>query len=158
MSPDGLSRFLGCINLHGNSYQAPTIATGSGSFMAQPILREAVEGKEDTLTEDEAVELYLEAGRADAETANLLSAFLDRKFGSDWRAKAEAKAQKARARPDAGMSRAEAYSVLGLKPGASEDEIRAAHRALMLKNHPDRGGSSDEAARINEAKDVLLGK
>jgi curved DNA-binding protein CbpA len=55
------------------------------------------------------------------------------------------------------MSRSEAYAVLGLRPGADDEAIRAAHRKLMLKNHPDLGGSSEAAARINEAKDVLLG-
>lgn len=62
-----------------------------------------------------------------------------------------------RARPDSGMTRNDAFAVLGLEPGSDEDAILAAHRELILKNHPDVGGSSEAAARINEAKDVLLG-
>ncbi|MDA8248668.1 MAG: DnaJ domain-containing protein [Rhodospirillales bacterium] len=62
-----------------------------------------------------------------------------------------------RGRARAAMSRAEAYDVLGLAPGASEAEIRAAHRRLMRAAHPDVGGSDWIAARINQARDVLLG-
>jgi hypothetical protein len=54
------------------------------------------------------------------------------------------------------MSRAEALKVLGLEDGATEDQIRAAHKRLMLQIHPDKGGTSYLAAKINEAKDVLL--
>lgn len=54
------------------------------------------------------------------------------------------------------MSREEAYQVLGLAPGASPDQIRAEYRRLMKKMHPDQGGTTYLAARINEAKDVLL--
>ena len=54
------------------------------------------------------------------------------------------------------MSRAEALSVLGLQEGVSDEQIRAAHRRLILQIHPDKGGTSYLAAKINEAKDVLL--
>jgi len=54
------------------------------------------------------------------------------------------------------MSRAEALKVLGLEEGATEEQIRAAHRRLILQIHPDKGGTSYLAAKINEAKDVLL--
>ena len=55
------------------------------------------------------------------------------------------------------MSRAEALDILGLEEGASEDEIEAAYKALIVKNHPDQGGTDWLAARLNEARDILLG-
>lgn len=54
------------------------------------------------------------------------------------------------------MSKQDALDVLGLKPGASKDEIIAAHKRMMQKVHPDRGGSDHLAAEINQAKDTLL--
>lgn len=55
------------------------------------------------------------------------------------------------------MSRQEAYEVLGLRPNATEAEIREAHRRLMRGAHPDAGGSDWLAARVNQARDILLG-
>jgi DnaJ domain len=128
--------------------------------MSGRVLKGRFAGKSlDALSKDDSVDFYVEASPGDTETANLLATYLDRRFGADWRAQAQRADQSTRenhARPDSGMSRNEAYAVLGLRPGADEDAIRAAHRKLMLKNHPDVGGSSEVAARINEAKDVLL--
>jgi DnaJ homolog subfamily C member 19 len=60
-------------------------------------------------------------------------------------------------RQSSSMTRQEAYEVLGLKPGAGEDAIHAAHRRLMRTAHPDAGGSDWLASRVNQARDVLLG-
>jgi DnaJ domain len=59
-------------------------------------------------------------------------------------------------RRQAGMTPEEAYEVLGLHPGATDEEIRAAHHRLMRTAHPDSGGSDWLATRINMARDVLL--
>lgn len=88
----------------------------------------------------------------DEASSRLLEAYLDRRFGADWR-----NAPEFAPPASSGMTRAEALAVLGLPQAASDDEIRAAHRRLIVQNHPDRGGSSYLAAKINEAKDVLLG-
>jgi len=119
------------------------------------VLKGAHAGKTlDSLGRAELLAFYREAG-TDAETARLLEAFMDRTLG-DWRSDAEH--QRSPAQSGGAMSRGEALKVLGLADGASEEQIRSAHRRLMLQNHPDRGGSDYIAAKINEAKDVLLGR
>jgi DnaJ-domain-containing protein 1 len=87
----------------------------------------------------------------------VLEAYLDRRLGPDWRtAQASGEAPPPRS-PRSDMSRDEALAVLGLNEGATPDEIKAAHRRLIQRVHPDVGGSADLAARINRAKDILLG-
>lgn len=105
------------------------------------------------LSKNDLLALYCEVS-ADEETARLLEAYFDRTFGADWR-NAEQEQPRPRATSST-MSRAEAWKVLGLEEGASEEDIRATHKKLMMQNHPDRGGSDYLASKINEAKDVLL--
>ncbi len=96
--------------------------------------------------------------RDDPESLRLLEGYLDRTFPG-WRDDVEDDAgRRAGAAPGTGtMSKKEAYNILGLEPGAGDAEIRKAHRRLMKQVHPDHGGSAALAARINEAKDTLLG-
>jgi hypothetical protein len=56
----------------------------------------------------------------------------------------------------AALTVSEAYAILNLEPGASREDITQAHKQLMQKMHPDRGGSSHLATKINQARDVLL--
>lgn len=114
-----------------------------------------------SLAFEDLILLLRDCRAADNQGAALLEAYLDRTVGEDWREKA--------ARGDPGdvggmagagatMTREQALDILGLQPGAGPDDVRAAHRRLMKKFHPDQGGSTFLAAQINRAKDLLLGE
>ena len=104
----------------------------------------------------ELAHLWQDCRYTDPASAQLVEAFLDR-IHPTWREDMARSEQERPRGPDGRMSNDEALDILGLAPGADEATIRQAHRDLMLKLHPDRGGSTYLAAKINEAKDTLLG-
>ncbi|MCU0893235.1 MAG: DnaJ domain-containing protein [Rhodospirillales bacterium] len=108
---------------------------------------------------DEAALIRLLAGYRleDAQSAQLLEAYLDRAF-PEWRQHAAAHQEQAKAASaePAAMSKEDALRILGLEAGASQAEIKAAYHRLIASLHPDRGGSGYLAAQVNRARDVLL--
>jgi hypothetical protein len=98
-------------------------------------------------------------GDIDSDSRDLLAAYLDRRQPG-WREHTERDAaagdRNGGASGGGKMTEEEAYQILGIQPGATAQDISRAHRSLMKKLHPDQGGSTYLAARINEAKDVLV--
>ena len=120
----------------------------------------------DSLTFGQLMTLLEDCRRDDGQSATVLEAWLDR-TRPDWRERAESGAEAAGAgagavtgngggRGGGPMTREEAYDILGLSPGATPDQVKEAHRRLMMKVHPDHGGSTYLAAKLNQAKDLLL--
>jgi len=112
-----------------------------------------------TLDEPLLKQLYHECQTSDPDGVRLLEAYFDRRFPR-WRENAQGDEHPGSVRdaPPGAMTKQEAYQILGLQPGASLDEIRQAHRTLMKKLHPDQGGSTYLAARVNQAKEILLSR
>jgi len=162
-SPGTESSSAGGVSTVRTEWLEMTLDHDSGA-MSGVVVRGTRAGRSlDDLPEAALVALLVECS-ADDDSVRVLQAYLDRRFGPDWHQRAstgdtsrpDAEAPPRRG-PRTDMSVDEAHAILGLKPGATEEEIRAAHRKLMLLNHPDRGGSDWLAAKINRARQVLLG-
>ena len=111
------------------------------------------------LARSQCMELHASCRYQDGAGARLLEAYFDRRFPG-WRAAGESQPDPRQGRPGrsgaGAMSQDEAYEVLGLRQGSGREDIVRAHRTLIKKWHPDHGGSTDLAARVNEAKEVLM--
>lgn len=126
--------------------------------MTGRVLQGPMEGRElEELSDEEFIELLQYCREQDGESARLLETYLDRRFGESWRRDDPGAAQEdTQSHENGPITDAEAYDILGLTPGASREEIIQAHRRLMQRMHPDRGGSQYLAARLNAARSHLL--
>jgi DnaJ domain len=132
------------------------------------VLKGAFSGQDlDALSRSELAGLLAECRGEDPQSVPLLQSYMERRFGADWDENAQAEdASSESGRADAGgrargstvMTKSEALDILGLEEGAGRDQIREAYHRLILKNHPDQGGSAYIAAKLNQAKAVLLGE
>jgi hypothetical protein len=111
----------------------------------------------ETLKPAELALLWQDCRFTDQKSAQILEVYLDRVHPSWQSDMARGEAEMATG-PDGKMSEAEAYDILGLERGADDEDIRKAHRELMMRLHPDRGGSTYLASKVNEAKAILLGE
>jgi hypothetical protein len=135
------------------SYLSVSLDHDSGDLQGEVLAGRFAGRRLEEMDRDELGDLYQELRQADPDGARLLDAYLARTFEGEW----EQEAAGEPGRSDEGpMSREEAFEILGLTPGATVAEIKAAHHRLMKKFHPDQGGSTYFATRLNEAKDLLL--
>lgn len=145
------SRFLEMRLDHDNGDLAGTVI--EGQFKGRELA---------DLDMQDLIVLLDELSAQDAKSAELLESYLDRTQPSDWRETWDrshasgSEGSEQTARSGSTMTVDEARDILGIDKGATEEEIVTAHRRLMKLNHPDRGGSTYLAAKINQAKDLLL--
>ena len=145
---------MGSVSTVRTAYLEMSLNHATGA-MSGRVLKGRFAGRElASFSAAERVDCLAELRANDSQSAQLFEAYLDR-TSPGWDSGASASGGQ-RGRPERGMGVEEAYLVLGLSPGASRADIQAAHRNLMKRFHPDQGGSTYLAAKVNEAKEVLL--
>lgn len=134
------------------------ITFSSSSQISGQVLRGFYASRKlEDLSPEDFNRLYEICEKEDPPGVHLLKYYLySRLAGRHFARESHFGAQDTRARTSSPMSEKEAYEILGLKKGASREEISQAHRSLMKHLHPDRGGSTCLAARVNEAKEILI--
>ena len=141
------------------AFLAMTLDHVSGDVEGDVLEGQFAGQKLSALSHEQCLLLYRDCLARDASSARLLETYFDRRFAG-WRAAdqgdADSRGRAGRRYGASEMSEQEAYQTLGLRKGASAEEIVRAHRTLMKERHPDHGGTTDDAARINQAKDRLL--
>lgn len=161
----GLNRLSGGYKPNKSSGQRSRVRTAmvemeldhDSGTMTGVVLAGGFQGRRlDDLSETELEAFWREAAQDD-QSQKLVEAYLDRRLAG-WRENFQAYGAERQggAASTGPMTDEEAYQILGLARGAGDAEIRAAHRRLMMRVHPDQGGSGFLAAKINEAKDTLL--
>ncbi len=136
-------------------YIRMTLNHDSGDINGEVLVGRYAGKSLDQLNLDALLELLQEC-QDDEESVALLQAYLDRVYEDSWHEQAGAQRQQEHSTTSGAMSRQEALQILGLPDDANEDAIIDAHRRLIQKLHPDRGGSAYLASKINLAKDTLL--
>lgn len=155
---------------HGPTAKAPDSSTVSSAIIEMNLNHETGELQGEVLsgpfagqqladmTREALAELLAYCGQQDGDSARLLESYLTQRFGSDADF-AQSEGDSSHAGSDSTpMSVAQALAILGLQDSATTEDITLAHRRLMQKLHPDRGGNDYLAAKINEARDVLLAR
>lgn len=152
-----------------------TLDHDSGGMTGRVLKGEQAGAELSHLDRGTLISLWQSWSSDDPDAARLLESYLDRELGDDWRpgdqngasghasdkpGAGDGRAKRDGSRPgrsNGPMSEAEALAILELQRGATSEEIRQAHRRLMKQAHPDQGGATWYAAKLNEAKDFLLG-
>ena len=139
-------------------YLSMTLDHDSGEMTGRVLKGSFAGASLDELNKADLLSLWQECRGEDPQSAAVLEAYLDRHHGDAWREAAESRfGTGGGPAPGSGeMSEEEALEILGLEKNPSRADINDAHRRLMQKVHPDRGGSNYLASKINEAKDLLL--